>query len=56
MPVPRSEPAVSRPRVTGTMRQAPGGGVVWVILVLGRLSEVPRQEINDLLGGVAEVR
>ena len=38
------------------MRQAPGGGVVWVILVLGRLSEVPRQEINDLLGGVAEVR
>ena len=25
-------------------------------MVLGRLSEVPRQEINDLIGGVAEVR
>jgi len=25
-------------------------------VVLGRLSEVPRQEINDLIGGVAEVR
>jgi hypothetical protein len=34
----------------------PGGGVVWVILVLNHLSEVPRQEINDLIGGVAEVR
>ena len=25
-------------------------------MVLGRLSEVPRQEINDRIGGVAEVR
>jgi hypothetical protein len=34
-----------------TARQAPGGGVIYVLLVLVHLSEVPRQEINNLIGG-----
>jgi hypothetical protein len=51
-----SVPVVGRPRVTANSETGAGGGVIYVLLVLVHLSEVPRQEINNLIGGAAEVR
>ena len=45
-----SVPVVGRPLVTANSETG-ADGVIYVLLVLVHLADVPRQEINNLIGG-----